>query len=231
MRRTQRRRWIRQQAALYKEYEEKDHYSSRSTTDSDSMEVITGVEAPEYLKEPYIRGRKEDIAITLAKDEKDVAIPIVRNDISHKMQTTITKPHRGKEPKKIQNDHKRLEKESENIESEAESKKVNTSSSHVPILPLNYQTVQVWFGKKKQSLRGKKEAQDNSIEEEQIQETPTENLQDDLIEDIEDIEDIENIEGVEDFEGIEDIDNIEGIEVKGIEDIEGIEESEAMEFT
>jgi hypothetical protein len=39
MTRTQRRRWIRQQAALYKEYEEKDHNSSRSTIDSDSMEV------------------------------------------------------------------------------------------------------------------------------------------------------------------------------------------------
>jgi hypothetical protein len=52
MTRTQRRRWIRQQAALHQEYEGRDHYSSRLTPDSDSMEVITGAEATEYLKGP-----------------------------------------------------------------------------------------------------------------------------------------------------------------------------------
>ena len=112
MMQTQRKRWIRQQAALYKKHEEKDHYSSRSTTDSDSMEVIT-----------------------MAKDEKDAVISIVKNSISHKIQSMITKPHRGEEPEKIQNDHKCLEKGNEDIESEAESEKINTSSSHVPILP------------------------------------------------------------------------------------------------
>ncbi len=120
------------------------------------MEVITGAEAPEYLKGPYIQNRKEDIAITMTKDEKNADIPIVRDNISHKIQSTTTKPHRGKEPEKIRNDHKCLEKVSENFESETEFKKINTSSSHTPILPQNYQTVQVWFGKRKRSPRGKK---------------------------------------------------------------------------
>ena len=51
--RIQRQRWIRQQVALHLEFERKDYYSSRSTTDSDSMEVITRVEASKYLKGPY----------------------------------------------------------------------------------------------------------------------------------------------------------------------------------
>jgi hypothetical protein len=42
---------MRQLVAFYKEYEEKDHYSSRSTTDLDLMEVITETEAPKYLKD------------------------------------------------------------------------------------------------------------------------------------------------------------------------------------
>jgi hypothetical protein len=40
------------------------------------MEVITGAEAPEYLKVLYIQSKKEDTSITLTKDEKDAAIPI-----------------------------------------------------------------------------------------------------------------------------------------------------------
>ena len=123
MMQTQRKRWIRQQAALYKKHEEKDHYSSRSTTDSDSMEVIT------------MAKDEKDTSKTMAKDEKDAVIPIVKNSITHKIQSMITKPHRGEEPEKIQNDHKCLEKGNEDIESEAESEKINTSSSHVPILP------------------------------------------------------------------------------------------------
>uniref|UniRef100_A0A2N9F3D7 Peptidase A2 domain-containing protein n=1 Tax=Fagus sylvatica TaxID=28930 RepID=A0A2N9F3D7_FAGSY len=59
MTRTQRQRWIRQQAALHQEFGKRDHYSSRSTTNSDSMEVITRAEAPEYLRGPY--ARKKDI--------------------------------------------------------------------------------------------------------------------------------------------------------------------------
>jgi hypothetical protein len=104
----------------------------------------------------------------------------------------------------------------------------------VPILPQNYQTVQVWFERKKRSPRGRKEAQDNSIEAEQSQETSMGNIQVDLTEDIEDIkniegiEDLEDIEGVENFEGIEDIDDIK---IEGTDDIEEIEESEAMECT
>ena len=52
------------------------------------MEVITGAEAPEYLKGPYIQ--KEDTTITLAKD---TAIPIMKSGIGHRMQNMITKPH------------------------------------------------------------------------------------------------------------------------------------------
>ena len=122
--------------------------------------------------------------------------------------------------------------------------KVNTLSSYVLILPQNHQTMQVWFGKKKRSLRGKKEAQKEPIEAIQVQKTSTKSLQDGSIEDVEDIEDIKNIEGIKDIENIENIENIEGIEnikgikdienienienIEGIEDIEGIEESEAM---
>jgi hypothetical protein len=106
------------------------------------MDVITGVEALEYLKGPYIQ--KKDTTNTLARD---IAIPIMKNGIGHKMQSTITKPHQDKEPKKTQNDHKRLEKGSENTKSETESEKVKTSC--VPILPQNYEIVQVWFGRKK----------------------------------------------------------------------------------
>ena len=191
------------------------------------MEVITGAKAPEYLKGPYIQ--KEDTTNTLAKD---TAIPIMKNGIGHRMQSTITKPYQGKEPEKTRNDHKRLEKGGENTESETESEKVKTS--YVPILPQNYQIVQVWFGRKKRSPRGRKEVQDNSIKVEQSQETPMENMQVGLTEDVEDIEDIENIKGIEDievvenFEGIEDID---GIEVEVTKDIEEIKESEAMECT
>ena len=110
----------------------------------------------------------------------------------------------------------------------------------MPILPQNYQIVQVWFGRKKRSSRGRKEAQDNSIEAKQSQETSMGNIQVDLTEDIEDIEDIKNIEGIEDLEDIEDIEGVENfkgiediddIEIEGTDDIEEIEESKAMECT
>ena len=110
----------------------------------------------------------------------------------------------------------------------------------MPILPQNYQIVQVWFGRKKRSSRGRKEAQDNSIEAKQSQETSMGNIQVDLTEDIEDIEDIKNIEGIEDLEDTEDIEGVENfkgiediddIEIEGTDDIEEIEESKAMECT
>ena len=41
----------------------------------------------------------------MAKDEKDVVLPTTGDSISHKVHSTITKPHRGKEPKKIRNEH------------------------------------------------------------------------------------------------------------------------------
>uniref|UniRef100_A0A2N9ILQ9 Uncharacterized protein n=1 Tax=Fagus sylvatica TaxID=28930 RepID=A0A2N9ILQ9_FAGSY len=153
-------------------------------------ELGIGVEALEYLKGPYIQ--KKDTTNTLARD---TAIPIMKNGIGHKMQSTITKPHQDKEPKKTQNDHKRLEKE----------------------------------------------AQDNSVKEERIKETPMEDLRVNLTRDEENIDDIENIKGIEDIkdtgniEGIEDIEDIKGIEdfegIEDIEDLEGIEETKAMECT
>ena len=167
-------------------------------TDSNLMEVITGAEAPEYLKRPYVQNKEEDTAITMEKDEEDVAVMM-----AGKIQSTITKPQQGKEPEKIRNDHKRLEKGSKDFESETESEKINTISSHVPILSQGYQTVQVWFGRKKRSPRGKKEEQKELIKAKQIQETPIENLQDNSIEDIENIEDIEDIEDIEESEAME----------------------------
>ncbi len=85
------------------------------------MEVITGAEAPEYLKGPYVQ--KED---TINIPTKDIVIPIMKNGRGHRMQSMVTKPYRGKESKKTRNDHRCLEKDNENIESETESKKVKT---------------------------------------------------------------------------------------------------------
>ena len=59
------------------------------------MEVITGAEAPEYLKGPYVR--KEDI---IDIPTKDIVIPIMKNGIGHRVQSTVTKPYRGKKPEK-----------------------------------------------------------------------------------------------------------------------------------
>ena len=84
MTQTQRRRWIRQQAALHQEFGNRDHYSSRSTTDSDSMEVITRAEASEYLRGPYARKKEITGATT-----KNIATSII-NGTSHKLQNTNT---------------------------------------------------------------------------------------------------------------------------------------------
>ena len=148
MMRTQRRRWIRQQAALHQEYGQGDHHSSRSTTDSDSMEVITRAEAPEYLRGPYIGAKGIVGAIT-----KNVAT-LVRN---HKVQVTKVESCPNKDSTKTQDNHKRLEKNSENVESETESEEAKTLS--VPIGPKRGQVVQVWFGSKNRSPRGSKEAE------------------------------------------------------------------------
>jgi hypothetical protein len=187
MTRTQRQRWIRQQAALHQEYEGRDHYSSRLTPDSDSMEVITGAEAPEYLKGPCTR--KED---TIDTPTKDIVIPIKKDGISHRVQSMVTEPYRGKGLEKTRDDHKRLEKGSENTESETKSEKVK--ASYMPIQPQNFQTVQVWFGRKKRSPRGRKEAQDSSVEAERSQKTSMENIR---VNSTKDTEDIENIKGIE----------------------------------
>ena len=73
------------------------------------MEVITRAEAPEYLKGPY--ARKED---TVDTPVKDIAMPIIKNGIGHRVQSTVTKPYRVKDLKKTRDDHKRQEKGSEN---------------------------------------------------------------------------------------------------------------------
>ncbi len=80
--------------------------------------------------------------------------------------------------------------------------------------------VQVWFGRKKRSPRGRKEAQDNQIEAEQSQETPIRSVQSSPIEDAKDIKSIEDCEGIEDIEDVENIGDIEGMEdIENIEDV------------
>jgi hypothetical protein len=118
MTRTQRRRWIRQQTALHQEYGHGDHHSSRSTTDSDSMEVITGAEAPEYLRGPY--AGKEGIA---SATTKSIVTP-VKGDTRHKGQDAKVESCPNKDSTKSQNNHKRLEKNSKNVESETKSEGV-----------------------------------------------------------------------------------------------------------
>jgi hypothetical protein len=98
------------------------------------MEVIIGAEAPEYLKRPY--AWKEDTVDTPAKD---IVMTKIKNGIGHKVQSTVTKPYRGKDLKKTRDDHKCLEKGSENTKSKAESEKVKTA--YMPILPQNCRTV------------------------------------------------------------------------------------------
>ena len=58
-----------------------------------------------------------------------------------------------------------MKKNNENAESEIESKEAKTSQ--IPVGPQKGQVVQVWFGRKKRSPRGKKEAKENQIEAEQ----------------------------------------------------------------
>ena len=112
------------------------------------MEVITRAEAPEYLRGPYIGAKGIVGAIT-----KNVAT-LVRN---HKVQVTKVESCPNKDSTKTQDNHKRLEKNSENVESETESEEAKTLS--VPIGPKRGQVVQVWFGSKKRSPRGSKEAE------------------------------------------------------------------------
>uniref|UniRef100_A0A2N9G346 Uncharacterized protein n=1 Tax=Fagus sylvatica TaxID=28930 RepID=A0A2N9G346_FAGSY len=207
MTRTLRRRWIRQQAALHQEFERKDHYSSSLTTNSDSMEMITGAEAPEYLKGPC--AKKED---TIGAPTKDIATPTM-NGVGHKVQSTVAKPCRGKDLEGTRENHKRLEKGSENAESETESEEVKTS--HTPMWPQKGQMVQ------------------NIGDIEDIEDI--ENIEDTKdMEDIENIENVEDLEGFGNIEGVENFENIEGIddiEVEEADDIEEMEGSEAMECT
>jgi hypothetical protein len=133
MMRTQRRRWIRQQAALHQEYGQGDHHSSRSTTDSDSMEVIKGAEAFEYLRGPY--AGKEGIAGAITKN---IAKP-VRNGTRHKVQDTKVESYPSKDSIKTPDNHKRLKKNSENVELETESEEARISP--IPVGPKKGQVV------------------------------------------------------------------------------------------
>ena len=90
--------------------------------------------------------------------------------------------------------------------------------------------MQVWFGRKKRSPRGRKEAKDNLIKAKQSQETSIKSVQDNSTEDTEDIENIKNIGHIEDIEDIEDIKNMEDIEnIEDIEDLEGFGNIEGVE--
>jgi hypothetical protein len=222
MTRTQRQKWIRQQAAFHQEYGQRDHCSSRSTTDSNSMEVITGAKAPEYLRGPYVG--KEGIA---GATTKNIATP-VRNGTNHRVQNTKVKSCPNKDSTKTQNNHKSLEKNSENVESETESEEAKASPK--PVGPKRGQVVQVWFGRKKRSPRGSKEAEGNQIEAEQSQETQIENVQDSLIENAKDINSIKNAEGIEDIDDVENIEDIEDMEdIENMEDVGDIEDMENIE--
>ena len=89
------------------------------------MEVITGAEAPEYLRGPY--ARKEGIAGATTKS----IVTLVKGDTRHKRQDAKVKSCPNKDSTKSQNNHKRLEKNSENVESETESEGVKP----VPVGP------------------------------------------------------------------------------------------------
>jgi hypothetical protein len=73
------------------------------------------------------------------------------------VQDTKVESCPSKDSTKTQNNHKRLEKNSKNVESETESEEAKASP--VPVGPKRGQVVQVWFGRKKRSPRGSKEAE------------------------------------------------------------------------
>jgi hypothetical protein len=127
------------------------------------MEVITGAEAPKYLRRPYVG--EDDIVGAITKN---VATP-VGNGIRHKVQDSKDELCPNKDSIKIQANRKRLEKNSENVESETESEEAKTLQELIG--PKRGQVVQVWFGKKRRSPRGSKEPE---IEAEQFQETQME---------------------------------------------------------
>uniref|UniRef100_A0A2N9GH53 Reverse transcriptase domain-containing protein n=1 Tax=Fagus sylvatica TaxID=28930 RepID=A0A2N9GH53_FAGSY len=200
MTRTQRRRWIRQQAALHQE-------SKKHLNISEDLML-----------------EKEDIT---GATTKNIATPRI-NGTSHKLQNTETKPCQSKDSTKTQDSHKRLEKNSENAESETEYEEAKTS--RILVGPQKSQVVQVWFGRKKRSPRGRKEAEDNLIEAEQSQETPIRSVQSSSIKDAEDIKSIEDSEGIKDIEDVENIGDIEDMEdIENIEDVGDIEDMEDIE--
>ena len=73
------------------------------------MEVITGAEAPKYLRGPY--AGKDSIT---GATTKNILTP-VRNGTSHKVQNTKVKSCPNKDSIKTQDNHKCLEKNSENV--------------------------------------------------------------------------------------------------------------------
>jgi hypothetical protein len=121
MTRTQRRRWIRQQAALHQKFGKRDHCSSKSTTNSDSMEVIMGAKALEYLRGLYVE--KE---VIIGATTKNIAAPI-KNGTSHKVQNTEAKPCQNKDSMRTQDNQKRLEKNYDNAKLETGYEEAKTS--------------------------------------------------------------------------------------------------------
>ena len=169
------------------------------------MEVITGAETPEYLRGPY--GGENGTAVTTTKN----IATRVKGDTGHTVQDTRAESYPNKNSKETQDKHKRLEKNSKSVESETESKEIKALPA--PVGPRRGQVVQVWFGRKKRSSRGNKEAK---IEAEQPQETQMENIQDSPSKNAEDINGIEDVEDIEDVNDEENMEVIEDMEVSRI---------------
>jgi hypothetical protein len=120
------------------------------------MKVITGSKAPKYLRGLYVGENGTTVATT-----KNIATP-VKGDIEYKVQDTRAESYPNKNSTETQDNHKRLEKNSENGELETESEE--NKAFPAPVGPRKGQVVQVWFGRKKRSPRGSKET---NIEAEQ----------------------------------------------------------------
>jgi hypothetical protein len=114
------------------------------------MEIITGAEALEYLRGPHIRENGVGVATT-----KHIVTPVKR-DIGYKVQDIKAELYSNRNSTETRANHKRLEKNSEKDELETEPEENKVLSA--PVRPRKGQMVQVWFGRKKRSPRGSKEA-------------------------------------------------------------------------
>uniref|UniRef100_A0A2N9EV97 Uncharacterized protein n=1 Tax=Fagus sylvatica TaxID=28930 RepID=A0A2N9EV97_FAGSY len=184
----------------------------------DSMEVITGAEALEYLQGPY--ARKED---TIGVTTKDIATPTM-NGAGHKVQSTKmlsqkwnsrkSKPHRRQYGPKRANWCRfglAERKEARMGRKEAEDNLIEAEQPQ----ETSIKSVQGNATEDTEEIKGIEDTEDmDDIEN---------------IEDVEDLEGFGNIEGVENFENIEGIDDIEVEEVDDVEEMEGLEAMECIE--